>query len=136
MGTLHSPKVWNKSLTIRCCLMSHPGHPILGASNSFAWRYSQYILISLPRHWHNVCLINPFKEAEEMINILPWWASENCNDEMAQKTINRTLRGKDTCSHSKVEHCYRNKWRLCWEVGMWSTEEQLHFYVYNMFLCR
>ena len=32
--------------------------------------------------------------------------SENFSDEVAQKTVNRILQGRDTCSHSKVENWY------------------------------
>ena len=50
-------------------------------------------------------------------------------------TVNRILRGKDTCSHSKVEYCYWRKQWLYWEVGMWSTEDWLHLGVWYLFLC-
>ena len=42
----------------------------------------------------------------------------------------------DTCSRSKVEHCYYEKRWLYWKVGMWSLEEQVHFDVWYMYLCR
>ena len=53
-----------------------------------------------------------------------------------KRTVNQIFWGRDTCSHSKVEHCYWEKWWLCWEVGMWCTEDQLHFDVWFMFLCQ
>ena len=31
------------------------------------------------------------------------------------------FRDRDTCSHSRVEHCYWEKQWQCWEVWMWST---------------
>ena len=39
-------------------------------------------------------------------------------------------------SHSKVKHCYWEKRRLCWKIGMWSTDNELHFDVGYKFLCR
>ena len=32
--------------------------------------------------------------------------SENCSVQVAQRTVNKILQGKDTCSHLKVEHYY------------------------------
>ena len=52
------------------------------------------------------------------------------------KEVNRFLQDRDTCSHLKAEYCYWELRLLCWEVGMWSTEDQLHFDVWYMFLCR
>ena len=64
-----------------------------------------------------------------------WRGRENCSDEeVAQRTVNRILRGRDTCSYSKVEHYNREKRWLCRQVGMWSIEDQLHFNVwYRLF---
>ena len=44
------------------------------------------------------------------------------------------LRGRDTDFHSKVKHCYWEKQWLCWEVGMWSIEDQLYLDVWYMLL--
>ena len=55
-----------------------------------------------------------------------WRASENCNDEVAERTVKRILWDMDTCSHSEVKLCYWEKRWLCWEVGIWPTEIQLH----------
>ena len=35
-----------------------------------------------------------------------WWGSENCINEMVQRTVNRILWGRGTYSDSKEEHCY------------------------------
>ena len=56
------------------------------------------------------------------------------SDEVAQRTVNRILQGRDTCSNLKVEHCYWEKQWLCWKVRMWSTENQLYFDVWYIFL--
>ena len=74
-------------------------------------------------------------EVEDMINIIPVTRSEICCDEVSQGTVSRILRGRDTCSHSKVEHCCWEKRWLCWEVGMWSTGDQLHFDVFYTCSC-
>ena len=63
-----------------------------------------------------------------------WQGSENCSDNVVQRTVNRILRGKGICFHLKVKHCYSEKRWLCWEVGMWFTEDKLHFDVWYMFL--
>ena len=49
------------------------------------------------------------------------------------RKVMRILRGRDTRSYSKVEQCYREKQKLCWEVGMRSMEDQLHFDVRGEF---
>ena len=53
-----------------------------------------------------------------------WRKSENCIDKMAQRTISRILRGKNTFSYSNVEKYFWEKWWQCWEVGMLFTEDQ------------
>ena len=51
--------------------------------------------------------------------------SKNYSDKVAQRTVNKIIWSRVTCSHLKVEHWYWEKWWLCWEVGMWSTEDIL-----------
>ena len=65
-----------------------------------------------------------------------WRESENCSDEVAQRTVNWILWSRDTCSHLKVEQCNLEKRWLCWEVGMWSTENHLHLGVWYTRQCR
>ena len=63
------------------------------------------------------------------------WASSGSQcmpQSQPERTVNRIFQGKDTYSHSKVEHCYWEKQWLCWEVGMWSRA-QLHFDIWHMF---
>ena len=64
-----------------------------------------------------------------------WRGNENCTEEVAQRTVKRILRSRDAYSHSKVKHCYEEKRWLCWEVGMWFTENQLYFDVWYMCPC-
>ena len=63
-----------------------------------------------------------------------------CDREMktavAKRAVNRILQGRYTCSYLKVKHWYWEKRWQGWEVGMWSTEDQLHFDLLYMFLCR
>ena len=87
---------------------------------------SHYSLSSLPPHERG------FKRQ----TLCQWQGYEYCRDKVAQRTVKRILRGRDTCSHSKVKHCYREKRWLCWEVGMWATEEKVNLDVWNMFLCQ
>ena len=68
----------------------------------------------------------PRKRVSEA-NLRQWRGSENCSHEVAQRTVDRILRDRDTCSHSKGEYCYREKRLLCWEAEMWSIENQLLF---------
>ena len=79
--------------------------------------------------------LRPHERGFERQTLFQWWWSEICSEEVAQRTVNRILWGRDTCSHSKVEHCYWQKQWICGEVGMRSTEDQLHFDVWYMFLC-
>ena len=65
-----------------------------------------------------------------------WRGSKNRSDEVAQRTVNRILQGRDTYSHSKEKYCYWEKRWLCRRIVMWSTEDQLHFDVWYMFLCQ
>ena len=65
-----------------------------------------------------------------------WQGSENCSDEVAQRTVNRILYGKNACSLSKMKHGYWEKQSLCWEEGMGSIQYQLYFDVWYMFLRR
>ena len=78
-------------------------------ASSILTRFSAFSLLSHQPHERE------FKRQ----TLCQWWGSENCSDEIAQRTVNRILRGRDTCSYSKVEHDYWEKWWLCWEV--WFT---------------
>ena len=80
--------------------------------------------------------LRPYEREFKRQTLYQWWESENCSDEVAQRTVNRILWSWDTCSLSKLEQCYLEKHWLCWEVRMWSIEDQLHFYVLYMFLCQ
>ena len=94
-------------------------HPIQAdnfTTSSILTRFSTFRLSSLWLH----------QRRSKSQTLYQWQGSENCCFEAAQRTVNKILRGKDTCSHSKVEYWYREKQWLCWEVGMRSTEEQLH----------
>ena len=61
--------------------------------------------------------------------------SENFCDEVGQWIVNRILRGWDTCSYSKAEHCFWEKQWLCRETEIGSIEDQLNFDVWYIFLC-
>ena len=60
----------------------------------------------------------PHERGFKRQTLYQWRGSENCCDEVAQRTVNRILRGWDTCSYSKMEQYFWEKWWLCWEVGM------------------
>ena len=76
-------------------------------------------------------LFGPMKEGwrgkpeTRMWKLLGWSDSKNSQ---------QNFRGRDTYSHLKMEHCYWEKRWLCWEIGMWFTEDQLHFDEWYMFL--
>ena len=75
------------------------GYLMLNLIYIYTQKNTLYIYIYIYIYTHNVCFLNS----------LSWGLlrrSENCSDELAQRTVNRILRGRDTCSHSKVEHCY------------------------------
>ena len=65
-----------------------------------------------------------------------WRVNENCGEVVAQRTVNRILRDRATYSYETAEHCHWKKQWLCWGVGMWSTEDQLRFDVWSLFLGR
>ena len=50
--------------------------------------------------------LRPHKKGFKRQTLCQWQGSDNCSDEVTQRTVNRILQGRDTCSHSKVEHCY------------------------------
>ena len=80
--------------------------------------------------------LRPYGREFKRQTICQWRGTENCCDEVSQRIVNRILRGRDISSHSKVEHCYWEKRWLCWEVGIRSIEDKLHFDVWYVFLCR
>ena len=59
-------------------------------------RFSAFRLSSLRSH----------KRGFKRETLCQWCGSENRSDEVAQGTLIRILRGRDTCSHSKVENYY------------------------------
>ena len=65
----------------------------------------------------------PHKKEFKRKILCQWQGSENCSDEVAQRTVNRILWGRDTCSHLKVEHCYWEKqwpsWHDRWHSFLW-----------------
>ena len=77
----------------------------------------------------------PHEKGFKKQTLYQWPGSKNCSDEVARKTVNIILRGKDTCSHSKVQHFYLQKWWLCWEVRVWSAKDWFDFDVQYTFLC-
>ena len=91
---------------------------------SFGWTtlpHHPYSPDLAPSDYH---LFGPMKERQ---TVCKWQGSKNCRDEVVQRTVKRILRGRDTCSHSKVWDYYWEKQWLCCEVRMRATENQLHF---------
>ena len=69
-------------------------------ASSILTRFSNFTLSSLRPHERR------FKRQA----ICQWWDYENCSDEVVQRTVNKILWNKDSCSHSKGEHL--EKWWL------------------------
>ena len=69
---------------------------------SFGWKtlpHPPYSPDLVPSDYH---LFGPMKERFRGKH----YSGEICREEVAQRTVNSILLGKDTSSHSKVEHCY------------------------------
>ena len=81
----------------------------------FVW-YRSKVLSSLP----------PLERMFKGQTLCKWRRS----DEVPQRSVITVLRGRDTRSYSKVEHSNWEQRLPCWEVGMWSAEDQLHIKVW------
>ena len=51
-------------------------------------------------------LFDSMKKSFRSQTIYQWRESENLSEVVVLRTVNRILRGRDTCFHSKVEYCY------------------------------
>ena len=110
----------------------HIEHPI----RESPWFFSSWLLRlehfrlwwrrEAPFHWlstlrfstFRLSSLRPNKRGFEGQTLFQWRGSENWSEEVSQRTINQILRGRDTCFHSKVKHCYWEKRWLCWLEGM------------------